>query len=94
MNIGKKYKIESDSLNVILYRKERKKDGGIRWKAICFFATLGGALKELVNLEVRLTQLKDLETVVKKQEELMGLIGKLDPHSLVRSGRSEGQVKR
>ena len=73
--IGNKYKIESDSLNVTLYKKEKsRKTGDINWRAIAFFATPQNALKYLVDLEVNETELKDLVVVDKKQEELYELV--------------------
>ena len=74
MNIGNKYKIDSDALNITLYQKEKTKMGKVRWVIIGYFATLGNTLKFLVDLGVREGHLKDLETVVKKQDELYALI--------------------
>ena len=77
MNIGNKYKIDSDALNITLYQKEKTKMGKVRWVIIGYFATLGNTLKFLVDLGVREGHLKDLETVVKKQDELYALINSL-----------------
>lgn len=77
MLVGDKYKVESDSLNVTLYKKESIKKGGIRWRATAYFSNPKNALEHLVNLEVMDTGLKDLKTVVKKQEELYDLINSL-----------------
>jgi len=75
MLIGNKYKIESDSLNVTLYKPVKvKKTGAIRWQPIAYFATIANALKELVDLEVKDTELKDFQVVAEKQEELYQLI--------------------
>jgi hypothetical protein len=80
MLIGKKYKVESDAMNVILYEKEiAKKDGDIRWRPMAYFSSIKYALRYLVNLELKATGLKDLETVNKKQEEILALINSLKP---------------
>ena len=92
MKIGKNYKIESDSLNVTLYKKESIKKGGTRRRAIAYFSNPKNALEYLVNLEVMDTGLKDLKTVVKKQEELYDLINSLKGLSELLQSRA-GAVK-
>ena len=78
MFVGKDWKIESDSLNIILYKKfVSKKNGVLTWRPIAYFATLQSALKHLVNLEVNETELKDLVSVNKKLGELLALVKKL-----------------
>jgi len=75
MLIGGKYKVESDSLNVTLSKKEiAKKTGFIRWRPIAYFSHLSDALDYLVDLEVKETGLKDLRVIVEKQKELYQLI--------------------
>jgi len=75
MLIGNKYKIESDSLNVTLYRPVKvKKTDGIRWQPIAYFSSLENALDHLVDLEVMETGLKDFRAVIEKQKELYQLI--------------------
>jgi len=75
MLIGDKYKIESDSLNVTLYKPVKvKKTDGIRWQPIAYFSSFENALKHLVDLEVMETGLKDFRAVVEKQKELYQLI--------------------
>ena len=68
MLIGKRYKLESDSLNVTLFKKRkrtRKSDETKYedWEIIGYFATPSNALHELVDLGVRDTELKDLKTI-------------------------------
>lgn len=78
MLVGDKYKIESDTYNVTLYKRVRvKKTGGIRWQPIAYFANLHNALRYLVDLEVMETGMADLKTVVKKQGELYTLVNSL-----------------
>ena len=77
MLIGEKYKVESDSLNVTLYEKRKTKKGGILWRPVSYFANSHNLLKHLVDLEVRETEMKDLNTITKKQDELYTLINTL-----------------
>jgi hypothetical protein len=78
MLIGNKYKIEAEAPNVILYRKRTtKKDNATRWQAIAYFSTPKNALEYMADLEVNGTGLKDLKTVIEKQEELKKLISGL-----------------
>ena len=79
MLIGKNWKVESIPLNVVLYRRRvsKSKDGKPSheyWSAEGYYSTTQNALKALVDLEVTETDLKDLKTIVKKQEELYRLI--------------------
>ena len=75
MLIGEKYKIESDSLNVTLYKPVKvKKTEGIRWQPIAYFSSFENMLDYLVDLEVMETGLKDYRAVVEKQKELYQLI--------------------
>lgn len=81
MNIGKDWKIESDNLNVKLFHKlKRTNREGKKydeWAIHGYFATPKEALKELVNQEVRDTELKDLETIVAEIDKLHKLIAGL-----------------
>jgi uncharacterized membrane protein len=75
MLIGNKYKLEADNLNIALLKKEKSKKSGVTyWRAIAWFTTVKNALSYLVDLEVSETGLKDMETVVKKQDELYQMI--------------------
>lgn len=75
MLIGDRYKIESDSLNITLYRKGTSKvNGNNYWRPVAYFSTVGNALEHLVDLEVAETGLKDLRAVLEKQKELDQLI--------------------
>lgn len=78
MKIGENFKLESDSMNVTLSRKQTsKKTGGEYWVNEAYFSNPKAALKYLVDMEIRETGFEDLATVTKKQEELYQLIGKL-----------------
>ena len=78
MLVGKKYKVESDSMNVTVSEKKvNKKAGKEYWVSIAFFSTVKGALNYLVNLEVKNTELKDLKSVDKRIDELEVIIGGL-----------------
>lgn len=70
MLIGKAWKIESDALNVNLYRKYRSKKGEDSWAILGHFGTVENALVELINQGVRDTQLTDLKTICDKIEQL------------------------
>ncbi len=78
MLIGKKYKVESDALNVILYEKEiAKKTGVLRWRPIAYCSSVKHVLRHFANLELKSTGLQELETISKKQEEILTLINSL-----------------
>ena len=97
MNIGKNWKIEADSLNIILLQKTGrvkatdKKPAHDRWEK-SYYSGVENALKALVDKGVRDTQLIDLETVVKKQNELYALIDGL-PKVTTSSMRVERKKK-
>jgi len=82
LEIGKNWLIESDNMNIVLLKRVRRigRDGipYFDWTVQGYFATLKGALHELVNQEVRDTQLKDLKIIVKKLDELHVLIDNLE----------------
>ena len=79
MLIGDKYKIESDSLNITLYRKGvSKANGNTYWRPIAYFATVENALIGLADLAIAETGLKDFRTVVAKQTEIFQLIRGLE----------------
>jgi len=83
MLIGKDWKIESDSLNVVLYRKHMatRKVTGERYEdwgdPIGYYSTIKGALHGLVGQGVRDTALTDLKTIESKISELRLLIDAL-----------------
>ena len=78
MLIGKDYKVESDSLNVTLYKRGvSEKTGKEYWTSIGYFSRFGSALKALVDLELRETKLTDFNAVCQKQDELHTLIDSL-----------------
>ena len=79
MEIGKDWQITADSLNVILSKKKsrKRKDTGEmyeEWKTMGYFATVGGALHELVNHKVRESELKDIKTISHAIDELHNMI--------------------
>lgn len=78
MLVGKKYKVESDALNVIVYVKEiAKKTREIRWRPIAYFSSVKYALCYFANLELKSTELQDLETISRKQEEILAVVNSL-----------------
>ena len=82
MKVGKKWKIESDSMNVtlsrllVVLRGERK--GEKYWSVEGYYPTPKLALKGLVDQGVRDTELTDLKTIVKAIDELKSDIGRLE----------------
>ncbi len=75
MIINKNYKIESDELNVTLFKRstrgEKAKNPGAEcWTPIAFYSTPENALKGLIDLEIKGTGMIDLEKVVEKINEL------------------------
>ena len=77
MQIGDKYKIESDEMNITLFEKAKSKTAVTRWRAIAFFSSFKNALDHLVDLEVMQNGLTDLKTIVAKQNELYDLVKQL-----------------
>ena len=78
MLLGKKWKIESDNLNVMLLkrvlRKPKDKPSHYDWVVEGYYSDVSNALKGLADMGINETKLKDLETVVKKQGEIYRLI--------------------
>ena len=75
MLIGKKYKLESDPMNISLSERHKsKKDGGNYWRVIGCFSTPKEALHYMVNLGIRESNLTDLKKVVKEVERLHKII--------------------
>ena len=80
MLIGKKYKIESDTFNYVLYQKGVSKvTKETYWRPMAYFSGVKNALDYLVDMGVRETGFKDFEDVIKKQNELHQLIKELKP---------------
>ncbi len=89
MLIGDMYKLESDEMNVTLFQKKlitgtgrgrrptKKAIGEVYWIPTNYFSTPKSALEFIVNNEICKTGLRDLETVVKKEDELYKLIASL-----------------
>ncbi len=83
MIINKDYKIESDELNVSLYKrqiveKEGKTKGNEYWVAIGHWGSVEHALRGLVDLRIKGTGMKDLESIVKEIESIKKDISRLN----------------
>ena len=86
MIINKNWKIETDSLNLTLLKlrvvQDGKNKGLEQWDADAYFAPtkegFKSAIKRLADQEVAATELKDINVVLKKQEELYTLIEKME----------------
>ena len=75
MFIGKEWKIESDEMNVTLYRRYvSKKSGREYWKAHTYYATVANALKSLIDIGVRDSELKDLKSINQRIDELYEIV--------------------
>ena len=73
MLIGKRWKVESDSLNVTLFKKMGR-DKKEYWRAEGYFSNFQNALKGLADYEIKGTGLDDLKRVSKRQDEIYQLI--------------------
>jgi len=83
MNIGKRWKIDADSLNYILSRRvlvkaNKNSPQHYSWRVEGYYPSLKSALKALADFELSDTLLKDLNTIQKRQEKVYGLIESLD----------------
>lgn len=78
MLIGKRFKIESDALNVTLsklvVRHPKEKPSYKEWEVIGYYSSVANALKGLVGHGIRESELKDLVTINKKIEELYATV--------------------
>jgi hypothetical protein len=75
------YKIESDELNVTVYKRQitnkGENEGKVYWTPEAYFSNFTNALKWLVDLHVKLTGLKSFEQVVAEQSRLHKMIEEL-----------------
>ena len=79
MQINEDYKIESDSLNVTLYRKSKPRQGAKvqGWRPEAYFSNPHNLLQYLVKNEIMGDGMKDMESIVQKINELFQLINNL-----------------
>ncbi len=74
MRISDNWKIETSELDVTLYHRTINKTGEgadkEHWKAKGFYSTVENAYDAMVDMEIKGTGLKDLETVLDKIKEL------------------------
>ncbi len=70
--VGRNWRVAViDSMNLGVYRRLSSKDSGKeRWEIQGYFGTLAGTLHYLIEREIKATDLKDLQTVVDKVEQL------------------------
>lgn len=84
MKINEEYQIITDGdMNVMLmkkYQKKQKKGEPVQYdfKPCGYYRDVKQALKDFVRKEIFTTELKDLETVVNKIEELENIINNLN----------------
>ena len=89
MEIGIRYKIESNAKNVILYEKVKCKrlstgETYEDWREIGYYATVESALNGLIDQKVRDSELKDLEVVLKEISDLREMVETALKSSVVR----------
>ena len=72
MLVGQDYKVTSDTLNIVLWK--RNWGSKQQWGLVGYYSSLRNALTALVNLGMMATELVDLATVTKRQDELYQLI--------------------
>lgn len=90
--VGKGWAVGSDGMNITVFRMSQARKGrkGGHWIPQGYLSTLEQALWYLVDQAVMDTELKDLKTVVAKQDELYKLISSLDvPQGLLQKPPSE-----
>ena len=69
--IGRNWRVGADTLNIILYQRQvNKKTGKEYWRAHSYYSTVANALVELVNQDVRDTEMADLKTVCDRIDQL------------------------
>lgn len=79
MIINDRYKLESDGQQVILLKRNLKQDGTYSiYKNIGYFGSIDKALKKMVKHEILETELKDIETINNKINELYKLVSKIN----------------
>ena len=71
MNIGTEYKIESDSLNLMLRKKTASGKG---WTTLGYFQTFRYLLEWMVDNDIRGNGVDDVIKIVKRLDELYALI--------------------
>ena len=86
MLIGENFKIESDEMNITLFKKKiitgtgrgrhpsKRAVGEEYWIPTNYFSCVKSALDFIVNNEINGTGLKEFKDVVAKVEELKGMI--------------------
>ena len=79
MLINENYKIESDNMNVTLFRKQKPRQGSNvqGWRPEAYFSTPQNALHYLVLNEIMGDGMDDLKSIVEKIDELFQSINTL-----------------
>ncbi len=81
MEIGKDYKLESDTLNITLSKKRIAQrgihEGEVWWETLGYYATIGSALRDFADRCLGETELQELQQILKKQDEIYSLIESL-----------------
>lgn len=74
MKLGKKYKVDSDSMNITLSKRVVSKKEKERWVVLGYFGNFHNLLKHLADNEIMGTGLEDLKLIAKRQKEVYDLI--------------------
>ncbi len=75
MEIGKRWKIESDRFNITLFKRgKNRKTSADTWHTEGYYPTVKDALHGMVELEIKDTDLKDLQTIHATITELPNLL--------------------
>lgn len=83
MQINEFYKLDADESNVIIQRRKLKEDKTYtEYKNIGYVSTVKDALIYFSKKEIKSTELKDLETICNKIDELTELIKSLEFKSI------------
>lgn len=79
MKINEFYKLDADESNVIIQRRKLKEDKTYtEYKNIAYVSTVKDAFHYIVEKEIKATELKSLELICEKIEELHSVINKLN----------------
>ena len=93
MDIGNKYKLRSNSMNVIISEKYTNKNKVESWRDVGYFATVQGALEFLVEHHVKKSGLKDLNEVCKQISEVKDMLQKPTTNTTTHAGASKGATR-
>jgi hypothetical protein len=95
-----KYRLSSDSLNIILQEKQtvkagkrptKREVGEVYWDNIAYFSSPGNALKYIVEKEIRESWVMDLKEVIKRIDILEKMIAGIDVQCLLQTPHKDSR---